>query len=80
VELEILPGKKLPNATWLAKAQIDPSGGVMMTPCDDDLPFVEVYWYPEGEIKVIIRGGGPAAIEQFYRNKDNVIAKFIPRN
>ncbi len=79
-QLTIAQGKRLSNATWLAKAQIQPSGEVLMTASEEDLTPVEVYWYPDGEIKVILKGGGPAAIEQFYRNQDNVIAKFVPRD
>jgi hypothetical protein len=79
-QLTIEQGKKLSNATWLAKAQIQPSGEVLMAASDEELAPVEVYWYPDGEIKVILKGGGPAAIEQFYRDKDKVIAKFVPRD
>lgn len=80
MELTIKQGKKLPTATWLAKARVEPCGEVVMTAATEGLPPVEIYWYPGGEIKIIIKGGGPAAVEQFYRTQENVIAEFVPRD
>ena len=46
---------------------------------DEDLPQVEVLWYPDGEIKVIVKAASPLAIEQFYRNDKQTIVKLAVR-
>jgi hypothetical protein len=74
--------KRPSNATYVAKAIVFADGAIEYTPANAEVrnDRVEVNWYEDGRIKVIVRGMAPAAIRQAYLTgqDDDVIIDLIP--
>jgi len=65
--------KQLPkpsNATWIAKADVNPDGEFGLaqaeTPHDHQLADVNIAWYGDDRIKITLRRAGPCVIRQAF--------------
>ena len=65
-----MPGKKKPsNATWIAKAAVNPASAKLEYPLegsDGDARPVVVYWYPGGKVKNVLQSAGPCVISRAF--------------
>lgn len=78
--MQITAGEKPSTATWMAKARVSPDGTVVMNPSAHPDPAVDVFWYPDGSVKVVVRGTIPLTFDQTYRTpKGQAVVQMVPR-